>query len=354
MLIAIPGLRSDDAEGAMRRLGGGHVGRTWSTSATAATALASLLTGRYAEAHGLVKRSDQLASNVRTLARDLATAGRKTILRAGRAPHTGDKNLWAGYSDAGFATTGGFRPTAEHVLQATVDALTAAGDVPLFATVVLGDIIPPYLPRADAWRAHWPEDARPPWSALNGRQELQRQRSRNKPLTDEEHAYWRALRRGKVDEVLGALTPFLDAVAALPGQRTRVVIVGLGGVDPLEAPATSPDLRALQAPVVITGASPALLPTSPTDLTDLHATLRAMSGLPPSSAPGHRFDVTEGPRWTDAAYAVSSHRWDVMVTPKATLLGDRTTGSVSWVVPPADGAPTGAWTPRGDAPGAVP
>jgi len=360
VLVVIPGLRSDEGAAGLGQLPGVQVRHVWSTAEASAPALGSLLTGHYAEAHGLIKRSDSLASNVTTLARAALRAGHQTILRAGRVPHARDKRLWAGHGDAKFAASGEFSHTAEHVLKATLEALEGAGPGPVFATVALGDVRAPYLPRADAWTAHWQSEPgsgpkggsrTAPWDALDGRKELQRQRASGKTPTEVQRAYWRALRRGKVDEVLAALGPFLAATKDLPDGPIRVAIVGLAGHDPL-ADGTLPDLRSLVAPLALDAGLAAVSASGPADLTDVHATLRVLAGLPLGSGPGHRLDAMEGSRWTDAAHATIANRWDVMVTPAVSLLSDRMADAVSWLVSegasPASSSPlpSSSWTAR--------
>ncbi|MGB0589972.1 MAG: hypothetical protein ACPGU1_09870 [Myxococcota bacterium] len=328
ILIAIPGLRSEDAADALEKLPNLAVSHTWSTSPRRGPALASLLTGHYADSHGLIKRSDQTATRVTTLATAMKAAGRQTVLRAGHVPHAKDAHLWSGYQDSAFSNDGDFKHTAEAVLNATLTAVSTAAPGPIFATAVLGDIAAPYLPRGDAWTAHWPSNKRTPWDARDGRKQLERQRTSGKAPRQDKMDYWHALRRGKVDEVVAALAAFLKQVDTLTD--TRVVIVGLAGEGPFPA-SGPPTLTTLKAPIALYTAEGAQLPTDATDLTDVHATLLALGGARADAAPGHRYDVVESSAWSDIAFASVGSQWDLALTEKLAVLKDRVTGKVLWL-----------------------
>ena len=335
IVIAIPGLRSDDARDAISSMKEWASADVWSSADATGPALASLFTGRYAEAHGLIARGDTLSPELKTLASISAAAGRKTILRGGHLAQATDKALWSGYSDAQFADSKAFKHTAEGVLGALSVALNANGDSPVFASAVLGDVLPPYLPRAEAWRAHWPKDKSLPWNPREGRTEVQRQRSAKKGPSPKEQAFWRALRRGKIDEVFTALKTF---VAGLKGPTsTRVVVIGLGGPSGAFA-AGPPALESLRAPILVNDLSREVVPNAASDLSDVHATLANWAGAANNPTPGQRFDRPSHAPWHDLAFATIADRWEVAVDSERALLLDRQGGTTQVLTPSSDGS----------------
>jgi hypothetical protein len=343
ILLVIPGLRSDDASRALGALTNLAVGDIWSASSQSGPALASLLTGHYVDSHGLSKRSDKVSAHMTTLATAMKASGRHTVLRAGYVTHASDETLWSGYDDAAFSTSGDFKHTAEAVLDATLAAVRGAAKGPLFATAVLGDITAPYLPRGDAWSAHWPSEKRAPWDARDGRKQLQRQRASGKTPSRETLNYWQALRRGKVDEVATALTAFLNALDALPD--TRVMIVGLAGDGPFPG-SGAPDLSTIRAPIALYTTQGARLPADATDLADVHTTLRALAGTPRADAPGHRYDAIEASPWADVAFANVRDQWDLAFSGKHALMRDRVKGTVLWMEADPEASDGSGWRPR--------
>ena len=322
VLVIVPGLRSEDL--ATQKSPPWSRADIWSSADSSGAALASLLTGRYPKGHGLIKRGDTINAKLETLATTFKGAGRLTLLRAGHSPHAQNKALWAGYDDSLFASDADFTHTAEGVLKALASALKSAPQTPLFATALLGDLMPPYLPRADAWRAHWPEPKAALWDPLKGRKELQRLRSSSKEPSEKENAYWRALRRGKVDETMAALDAFAESLGTSPG--TRVLVVGLAGesLAPLQ---TLPPIGLIQAPLLLMGDQVAHLPKGPSDLSDVHATLSALGGITKSDTPGARFDIHEAALWSDLAYASVGDRWEYAIGPERILVRDRQGGA---------------------------
>ena len=340
VLVVIPGLRSDDAAEALRRLKGFGSTELWSTSASNASSLASLLTGRYPDAHGVVARGDTLPPGLQTLASAIKASGRHTLLRSGHLAQSRDKALWAGYDDVHFADSGAFKHTAEGVLGALASAMASSKGGPIFATAILGDVLPPYLPRQDAWRAHWDAKGKPPWNPREGRKELQAQRASKRAPSEQDLAFWRALRRGKIDEVFSALSAFSAALQA--PEKTRVVIVGLGG--PAGALATQrPDLDALSVPLMLNEPESTSWSARATDLSDLHAMLAALGGAQTHTSPGTRLDAWQSQTWADLAYGTIADRWEVALSAEGALVLDRQSGGARLMTRARPGAP---WVER--------
>ena len=345
VLVLVPGLRSDDALAPLMALPDAQVGEIWSNADRPTPALASLMTGQHLAGHRVTKRSDRLSGAFETLAKAHQAARGTTILRAGNVASTKDTQLWSGYSDAAFSSGGSFGHTAEKVLEATLDAVRKAPTGPLLATAVLGDLSAPYLPRADAWRAHWPSGERPLWEPLKGRKALLRQRAKSQGPSDGERRFWRALRRGKVDELVTALRPFLSELQATG--NTQIMVIGLGGSEPFP-PKDAPDLGALQAPFLITGTGPASLPEAPADLTDLHATLVKLLGLATTAGVGSPYTARTPAPWLDPAYATVNDRWDLQIEPSLAMVRDRFTGATSWLTPKVDAKGVTRWRERSE------
>ena len=348
VVIAVAGLRSDDTDAVGIELAGAtRLTNVWSTSPTPRAALASLLTGQYPEVHGVVGRKDRLSSGRMGIGWAATRAGRKAVVRLGNLAVASDDKLWDGWADVKRATPQTYRGIAADVLSATADAIAATADEPVLAVAVLTDPTPPLMPRAGgAWQRFWPESAgKPPWKAGETRARLAALAAKGRVLSDKDRRWIRALRRGKVDETLRAISEFLDVLAKAPGAiPTRVVIVGLGGSDPDRLTGLDPD--AVQVPVWTVGvALDAAATTRTSDLTDVAALIADVSGVP--GVPGLQGAGATRPlasAWGDAAFASHGRRWDLAATDELVVLSDRSNGEVSTLVR----GTAGQWLPVGD------
>ena len=323
VLVAVRGLRVDDvlhAKGkplaAMGRLDMG------STAPDARVALTSLLTGRYPASHGVIGRRDVLADDVPTLAEALRVAGVSTMLRGGFVPLPPADPVWRGFEDVSFADGRQVLPHARPVLDSVADALHSAGPSPVFALVVLGDMTSPFLPRADAWKAHWAGGA-PPWPPERSRAAVAAIQRGERELDEPTRQYLTALRRGKMDEVLSALDTFRARLAPAGGKAPTLIITGLGGSHPGDAAGLDPAL--VDAPLWVE--SPHWKPAGAScvlDLTDLAATVADLAGLPElEGAQGASARRCVQGIWPSTAYASHERGEDLVRRGDLSLVGPR-------------------------------
>ena len=240
IVIAVQGLRFEDAAASRgpKPKGVFHE-RAWSTSPDIRASLTSLMTGLSPVTHGVVGLRDEIPKEFMGLGRELRLAGVRTILRTGFIPMTAGSPLWEGFEDALFADLRRLNPHANHVLDATLKVLSHES-TPTLALAVLGDPSPPFIPTTEAWKAHYDKPDDPPWPANESRKAVAEISTGERPFTDRNERYLRALRRGKAQETLAHIRAFQGAARA-KHKDALIMVVGLGGVLPGETKSFRPE-----------------------------------------------------------------------------------------------------------------
>lgn len=281
IVVAVRGLRASDATAEIP--GTTRVSGAFATSPEVRSALASLMTGLYAQAHGVVGLQDRLADGMPLLAKLAHAAGWRTVLRLGAIPIPVTDSIFSGFDDSQAGGPKTFPPHAEGVLDTLYTAASKPAEQPLLAVAILGDGGAPWLPRGEAWKKHWTRGPTP-WDPADGRRAVE-SFGDGSALDPTQRAFIEALRRGKADEAVEALTQFTQKVRALEG-NTTLVIVGLGGGQLDKEEPFTPDMVAVPM-WVMGGGLDVATPGGSFDLTDIATTLLRVAAIPvPALLPG--------------------------------------------------------------------
>ncbi|MEZ4268666.1 MAG: hypothetical protein R3F39_20095 [Myxococcota bacterium] len=305
VIVAVRGLRA--AEAVADIPGTTRITGAFATSPEVRAALASLMTGLYPQAHGVVGLQDRLGEGMPLLANLAHSAGWRTVLRVGAIPIPLSDPILAGYDDSKAGGPKTFPQHAEGVLDSLYTAVSKPADQPLLAVALLGDGGAPWLPRGESWKKHWTRGSTP-WEPGDGRRAVDGFGD-GSGMDPTQRAFAAALRRGKADEVVEALTAFTQKVRALEGDTT-LVIIGLGGGQLDKEEEFTPDMVA--APMwVMGGGLDAATPSSSFDLTDVTTTLLAVAALPvPALLPGldiRQFTTASAPKPSFSATATRTY-----------------------------------------------
>ncbi len=281
IVVAVRGLRAGDATAELP--GTTRISGAFATSPEVRSALASLMTGLYAQAHGVVGLQDRLEGGSPLLAKLAHVAGWHTALRLGAVPIPLADPMFSGFDDSQAGGPKTFPQHAEGVLDALYAVASRPSDQPLLAVAILGDGGAPWLPRGESWKKHWTRGATP-WEPADGRRAVE-SFGDGSALDPTQRAFIEALRRGKADEVVEALAQFTEKVRALEGS-TALVIVGLGGGQLDKEEPFTPDMVAVPM-WVMGGGLDVATPGGSFDLTDVATTLLSVAALPvPPLLPG--------------------------------------------------------------------
>jgi hypothetical protein len=281
IVVAVRGLRASDVNAEIP--GTKRISGAFATSPEVRSALASLMTGLYAQAHGVVGLQDRLGEGMPLLAGLAHAAGWRTALRLGAVPIPVSDPIFAGFDDSKAGGPKTFPQHAEGVLESLYAVASKPSDQPLLAVAILGDGGAPWLPRGESWKKHWTRGATP-WVPGDGRRAIDGFGD-GSALDPTQRAFIEALRRGKSDEVVEALTQFAQKVQAIEGEST-LVIIGLGGGQLDKEEPFTPDMVA--APMWVMGSGlESATPGGSFDLTDVASTLLAVAAIPaPALLPG--------------------------------------------------------------------